>query len=418
MKELSQNEGRGAAERKKKREGRIKKNVVLLGGTSLLTDLSSEMIHPLLPMFISALGGGGLVVGLIGGLGDGIANILKIFAGFWADRRGKRKPFIFSGYLLSSICKLLLAFSTIWQHILVLRPMERSGKGLRTAPRDAIIAESSLKWRGRSFGLHRAMDTMGAIGGSSLAFLLFYLAGWRFKSIFLLAGFVGFSALIPLFWVKEKKGAPKDLSLRISLQGISPPLRWFIFAATLFSLGNFTYMFFLLKVRELVLDPRLSIALPVLFYVWFNVIYSILSFPLGMVSDKIGRVPVLISGYSIFGLVCLGFVWCRSLMSLVLLFGLYGFTFAAIEGQERALVSDMSAGEVRATVLGTFHTSVGLATLPASLIAGFLWQYFRPELAFVYGAAMGGLSTLLLLFFAFKYGYSSAGQIQREDDKE
>ena len=177
-------------------------------------------------------------------------------------------------------------------------------------------------------------------------------------------------------------------------------------------------MFFLLKIRELALDPRLSIGLPILFYVWFSVIYSILSFPLGIVSDKIGRVPVLITGYGIFGLVCLGFVWCRSLVSLVLLFGLYGFTFAAIEGQQRALVSDMSAGEVRATVLGTFHTSVGLATLPASLIAGFLWQYFRPELAFVYGAAMGGLSTLLLLFLAFKYHYSSAGQIQREDDKE
>ena len=399
--------------REKKEEGGIKRNVILLGGTSLLTDLSSEMMHPLLPMFISALGGGGVAIGLIGGLGDGIANILKVFAGFWADRRGRRKPFIFSGYLLSSICKLLLAFSIIWQHILILRPMERTGKGLRTAPRDAIIAESSIKWRGRSFGLHRAMDTIGAVGGSSLAFFLFYLAGWGFKSIFLLAGCVGFLALIPLFWVRERKRRPRDLSLRISLKGTPPSLRWFIFAATVFSLSNFSYMFFLLKVREVLLDPRLSIALPILFYVWFNVIYSILSFPLGAVSDRVGRLPVIISGYGLFGIICLGFIWSRSLASFILLFALYGFIFAATQGQERALVSDMSLGEVRATVLGAFHTSIGLAALPASLIAGFLWQYFRSEFTFVFGAVMGGASSLLLLFLGFKYDYSSAGERQR-----
>ena len=403
---------RGLRAREKKQEGGIERNVILLGGTSLLTDLSSEMMHPLLPMFISALGGGGVAIGLIGGLGDGVANILKLFAGFWADSRGKRRPFIFSGYLLSSICKLLLSFSAIWQHILILRPMERVGKGLRTAPRDAIIAESSVKWRGRSFGLHRAMDTAGAVGGSFLAFLLFYLAGWGFKSIFLLAGSVGFLALIPLFWVKERKRRPRDLSLRISLKGTSAPLRWFIFAATLFSLSNFSYMFFLLKVREVLSDLRLSIALPILFYVWFNVIHSVLSFPLGAVSDRVGRLPVVISGYGLFGIICLGFIWFRSPGSFILLFALYGFIFAATEGQERALVSDMSLGEVRATVLGAFHTSVGLGALPASLIAGFLWQYFQPEFTFVYGAAMAGVSALLLLFLGFKYDYSKGDETQ------
>ncbi len=378
-------------------------NIILLGLVSFITDMSSEMIHPLLPMFIVALGGGGLAVGLIGGLGDSLASILKVFAGFWSDKSGKRKPFVFSGYALSSICKIFLAFSTVWQHILVLKPAERIGKGLRTAPRDAIIADSPAKQRGKAFGLHRAMDTAGAIGGSSLAFLFFYFLGFSYKNIFLLAGLIGAVALIPLLWVKEKSKKPKkDLSLKMGLTRLSRPLRWFIFIAVLFSLANFNYMFFLLRVKEAFPNPKTSVALPILFYIWFHIIYSLFSLPIGIISDKIGRRPLLILGYSLFGVTCFGFIWGRSWGHFLILFGLYGLVHALVDGQQRALVSDLSKKESRGTALGTFHTCIALANLPDGLIVGYLWQYVHPSTVFLYGAGIGFLAAGLFVILNFK----------------
>ncbi|MBE0477899.1 MFS transporter, partial [Candidatus Aerophobetes bacterium] len=173
----------------------ISANILLLGLVSFLNDLSSEMIMPILPMFITALGGGGLVIGLIGGLSDSVASILKVFAGFWSDKTGKRKIFISSGYLTSSFFKLFLAFSQIWQHVLVFTGLERVGKGLRTAPRDAILADSMCGKRGRGFGIHRTMDTCGAIGGSVVVFLLFWFLAFDFKLIIFIAAIIAFFSL-------------------------------------------------------------------------------------------------------------------------------------------------------------------------------------------------------------------------------
>ena len=381
----------------------ISLNVILLGVVSFLTDVSSEMIHPLLPMFIVALGGGGMAVGLIGGLGDSLSSILKVFAGFWSDKSGRRKPFIFLGYALSSICKIFLAFSTIWQHVLILRPAERVGKGLRTAPRDAIIADSSVEQRGKAFGFHRAMDTAGAIGGSLLAFIFFYFLGLDYKMIFLLAGLVGLSALVPLFWVREKRREPKkDLSLRIGLKGLSKPLRCFILVAVLFSLADFNYMFFLLKVKEAFVGPKISVALPVLFYVWFNVIYTLFSLPVGVVSDKLGRKLPIILGYFLFAATCLLFTWARSWAHFLALFGLYGLVYALVDGQQRAFVSDLGGKELRGTALGTFHTSIALANVLDGLIAGYLWQYISPSAVFLYGAGVAFLSAGLFTVLSLK----------------
>ncbi len=388
----------------------ISSNVILLGVVSLLTDISSEMIHPLLPMFIVALGGGGIVVGLIGGLGDSLASILKVLAGFWSDRSGKRKPFIFTGYLLSSLSKIFLGLCLVWQHIFVLRSVERVGKGLRTAPRDAIIADSSLKMRGKAFGLHRAMDTLGAIGGSVIAFLLFYFLRFDFKPIFLLAGAVGICALIPLFWLKEKRREPRFFSLKISLLGVSRPLRWFIVVATLFALGNFSYMFFLLKIKEMTVDPRWSVALPVLFYIWFNAVYAVFSLPLGVLSDIIGRRPIVILGYLLYGVVCLGFFWAGSWAVFILLFALYGLVYASIDLGQRAFASDLSGKDYRGIALGAFHTSIGLAALPANLVAGFFWQHVSPQASFAYGAGMSGLAALLFLIMGAKQRFHFTGE--------
>lgn len=375
-------------------------NILLLGIVSFLTDLSSEMMMPILPMFIIALGGTAFVVGLIGGLGDSIASILKVFSGYWSDRYGRRKPFVFSGYAVSSLAKLFLALSTIWQHVLITRSVERVGKGLRTAPRDAIIADSATtEVRGAAFGIHRAMDTAGAIGGSLLAFLLFWFLELEFKTIILTCAIIAFFALIPFYRVREAKREPQETSLGISFKALPARLKGFVLVATIFALGNFTYMFFILRAQDFftgVVSEKAAFAIPILLYVLYNTVYALLSIPSGMLSDRIGRRQVLLFGYSLFGLTCLGFAFLDSLAAFIVLFTLYGLVYALVEGTERAFVSDLASGELRGTALGTFHTCIGLAALPASLIAGALWQHIDPWATFVYGCVLGLTAAVLL----------------------
>jgi MFS family permease len=375
-------------------------NVVILGTVSLLVDISSEMMLPLLPMFILALGGTGLIVGLIGGLGDSIASMLLVLSGYWSDFSGRRKPFVWAGYCLSAVSKMGIAFSTIWQHVFFFRSMERAGKGLRTAPRDAIIAESAA--RGKAFGIHRAMDTSGAIIGSVLAFLLFWLFGLSFGTIFFIAAIIAFIALAPLPWVKEERKKAMSHSLVIGLKALPASFRWYVIIATIFALGNFTYMFFILRAQQFFQDPRLSVALPVLLYVWFNTTYTAFSIPSGIISDRVGRSNVLIIGYLLFGVTCVGFALPQSLLSLIILFGFYGMFYALVDGTQRAFASDLVTPDLRGTALGTFHTMVGLAALPASIIAGFLWQWVGSYAAFAYGAGAGFLSAGLFIAKRFR----------------
>lgn len=370
-------------------------NTLLLGIVSFLNDLSSEMIMPILPMFITVLGGTGLIVGLIGGLRDSISSILKVFAGYWSDKYGKRKIFVSSGYFTSALFKLFLAFSKIWQHILVFASLERVGKGLRTAPRDAIIADSMPKERGKGFGIHRAMDTSGAVAGSIIVFLLFWFFGFNFKSIILIAAILAFLSLIPLYFVGEKKREPQDINLKISFKNLPQPLKLFILVSGIFALANFSYMFFILRAQEF-FTGKLSIGIPILLYILFNIFYAIFAIPFGRFSDKIGRKKVIAFGYLLFSLVCLGFAFFNSLFVFVILFALYGMVYAVVDGNQRAYVSDLSSEELRATALGTFHTTIGLASLPASLIAGFLWQ-INPSITFIYGAVISIISVILLV---------------------
>jgi MFS family permease len=372
-------------------------NVLLLGLVSFFNDLSSEMIMPILPIFITSLGGTGLVVGLVGGVRDSISSILQVICGHWSDKTGKRKVFVTAGYFNSAVFKLFLAFSKIWQHILVFSGLERIGKGLRTAPRDAIIADSMPRERGKGFGIHRSLDTFGAILGSFLVLILFWFLCFDFKSIIIIAALIAFISLIPLYFVREKKRKPKKISLKIGIKKLPFSLQLFILISGLFALANFSYMFFILKVQQS-FTGETSIVLPILLYILFNVFYALFAVPFGILSDRIGRKRVLIFGYLLFSVTSLGFVFYSSILAFVGLFALYGIVYAVIDGNQRAYVSDLSDEKLRATALGTFHTIVGLMALPSSLIAGFLWQ-IDSSFTFIYGFLLSLASVALFLGF-------------------
>jgi len=360
---------------------------------------------PILPMFITALGGAGLAVGLVGGVRDSISSILKVFCGYWSDRIGKRKIFVFSGYFTSAFFKLLLALSKTCRHAAVFAGLERVGKGLRTAPRDAIIADSMAAERGKGFGIHRALDTSGAILGSTVVFLLFWFFGFGFKLIIFVAGVIAFASLIPLHFVKESERKPQDITLKIGLKNLPKSLKLFILIAGIFDLARFNYMFFVLRARE-AFTGKLSIGVPILLYVLFNIFYAVFSVPFGILSDRIGRGKVIVFGYILFSLTCLGFAFFNSLPAFVILFALYGIMHAIIDGNQRAFVSDLSPNQLRATALGTFHTVIGLVELPASVIAGFLWQYIAPGATFIYGSVVSVIPVVLFIAFRTRFGLS------------
>ncbi len=371
------------------------KNILWLGLVSFFNDMSSEMIMPILPMFITSLGGGGLIVGLISGIRESVASIFKIVSGYLSDITNKRKRFVVIGYLTSSVFKLLLGFSRLWYHILIFSGLERIGKGLRTAPRDAIIAESTSA-QGKGFGVHRALDTAGAIFGSLLVLILFWKLGLGFKSIIFFAAIIGFISLIPLYFVQEtskKKGSDRT---NISFRQLPKNLRLFIIIAAIFSLANFSYMFFVLKVQSY-LTGRAGIILAILLYTFFNIFYAGFAIPFGKLSDRVGRKKVLIGGYVLFLIVSLGFILAKSVIVYFILFALYGITYAIIDGNQRAFVSDLSPANIKGTALGTFHAVVGFSALPSSLIAGYLWD-IKPELTFIYGSAMSLVAIILFMF--------------------
>ena len=376
-------------------KGKMKRNVLLLGLVSFLDDFSSEMIMPILPMFITNLGGSALAVGLIGGLRDSISSILKVLCGYWSDKTGMRKIFVFSGYLTSGIFKLLLSFSGIWQHVLVFGSLERVGKGLRTAPRDAIIADSMPYHRGRGFGMHRAFDTAGAVLGTALVFILFWFLKSGFKTIILTAAIIASLSLIPLYFVKDGKRNPQNITLRLGIKTLPKTLKLFILVSGIFGMANFSYMFFVLRAKEY-FSGRLSVAAPILLYILFNIFYALFSIPFGNLSDRIGRKKVLILGYTFFSLTSFGLAFCNSLVAFIILFALYGTVYAMIDGNQRAYVSDLAQGGLKAVALGTFHTVIGLVALPASLMAGLLWQVFGYYAVFIYGGLM---SVLAVIFF-------------------
>ncbi|MEW6035796.1 MAG: MFS transporter [Candidatus Micrarchaeota archaeon] len=375
----------------------LSKNVVLLGIVSFLTDVSSEMIFPVLPLFLSSvLGVGKEVIGLIEGVADSIAGLTDIVFGYWSDRLGKRKEFAVAGYGLSAVLKGGLLFASAWQHVLLIRGAERLGKSVRTAPRDALIAASTKEsQRGRAFGFHRSMDTLGAIAGPAIAFCIFAIMGQNggaFRTIFLLALVpAALAVLVLALAVREPKSVQAQAAARrpgfwVSLRSLGAGYKRFLSISLLFSLAYFSFALLVLRASEIGLGPDEAL----LAYLAFNICYALASVPAGMLSDRVGRRPVIAAAFCLYALICVGFIFASDFWQVVALFMIYGAFVATDESVNKAFISDMTDERTRGMALGAYNSAVGAAYLPANAVFGVVWA------AFGAGAAFGAAAVVAL----------------------
>lgn len=393
---------------------RLPTNVWVLSAASFLTDVSSEMLNNLLPLFLyNVLGVGTAIIGLIDGIAETTASLVKIYSGVFSDRIGKRKPLTISGYLLSTLAKPFLYLATSWGWVLGVRFVDRIGKGIRTAPRDALLAGSvSTEQRGFAFGLHRASDTAGAFTGLGIAACLIWInqAGkaqltqatfqWVVLASILPAALAVLILVIGARDVEATKTANSIVpTFRFTWNNLDRRVKAFILVIVLFTLGNSSDAFIILRSQE----RGLSVLQILGMLLTFNAIYTLLSSPAGVLSDRIGRKGLILAGWTIYGLVYLCLAFAKTGFQVWLFFSLYGIYYALTEGTARAYIADLVSQDQRGGAYGLFHAAIGLASLPASLIAGILWQGigpwagFGPSAPFIFGAGMAILSVGLLV---------------------
>lgn len=381
------------------------KNIILLGLTSLFTDISSEMVYPLIGLYLASLGTPFTLIGIIEGIAESIANLLKIFSGQLSDRLKFRKPFVIFGYSASSVGKVLLYLSNSWLTVFFGRTIDRFGKGVRTAPRDALIAESTEdKKKGKVFGLHRMMDTFGAMVGVIIVYLvlLYSQNEIKFKTIFLFSLIPAILAVVILFFVKEKRTTVKFQNNKVvklnfaEYKYLPKKIKYYIVISVLFSLGNSSNQFLLLKSKYV----GFSYVNTILLYLFYNISYTLFSYPAGIVGDKIGKKKVIILGYFLYSVVYLMFAFVNKntagLLWITFLF--YGIYIALVEGQEKAFIVEIVPPQYKASVLGLHYTLTGFMLFPASFIAGFLWDKFGVVVPFLFGSIVSLTSAILMLF--------------------
>lgn len=383
---------------------KVNRTIRALGLVSLFTDMANKMVYPLTPVFLTTvLGSPVWTVGVVEGIAESTASILKFYSGWMSDRISQRKPFAVTGYGLGAISKLGLALSGVWGHVLGSRLIDRVGKGLRAAPRDALIAENCAPGqRGQAFGLHHSLETVGELVGPFLGILCLQQFAGNYRSVFAIAFLPALLGIVLLlFLVKEPKPTPQTeqagtVQLRkrpqFTLQGLSPTYRHYLLVVGLFSLGNSSDAFLLIRAQGLGFSGTQLLLL----YAMFNLVETCLGLTAGRLSDRVGRQPLLIAGYLVFALVYLGFAVIQQAKAIWVLFALYGLYSTLTRGVQKAFVADLVHPERRGAEIGTFYMLVGLAALPASLIAGWLYSQISPAAPFYLSAGTAIVAAILL----------------------
>jgi len=376
-------------------------NVFFLGLVSFFTDFSTEMVYPLIPLFLMAtLGATPALVGVIEGIAESVASLLKVFSGYVSDRFQKKKGLAFWGYAAGVIYKVALLVAGSWVGVLSARVIDRIGKGVRTAPRDVLVSESADKTTmGKAFGLHKALDMFGSAIGILVTYFL--MLGMhdsydfhRLFAISIIPGLIGLAMFVFIRQTKTPRPATSQPFWK-NARGIDGQLKLYLVVVFIFTLGNSSNAFLILRANS----AGFSDVDVILLYFLFNLVASALSLPLGHLSDKIGRKRLLVPGYLAFSACYLGFAFAADHVWMILTFVLYGVYTAMIAGVERAYVAEISPPEVKGTMLGLQSTIAGIALLPASVIAGLLWDGYGPQVPFVFGAAMSLVAALILIFF-------------------
>jgi MFS family permease len=383
------------------------RNVTVAGLVSFFMDISSEMIYPLVPLFLAnVLGVNKSVIGLIEGIAESTASLLKVFSGWFSDKIGNRKWLMALGYGISTLSRPFVAFATNWQQVLGSRFIDRFGKGVRTAPRDAIIAESADKaYLGRAFGFHRSMDTMGAVVGPALAFFLLGLFSNDYRKVFWLSMIPGVIAvLLIIFFIKERKrvgaqfiapAGPMNQTPTLTLKHFDWRFKFFVVITGLFALGNSSDVFLILRAQQVGVS---AVMIPMV-YLLFNLIYSLSSLPAGVAADRFGKKRVILSGFVLFAILYYGFGAASNAKAIWVLFGLYGLFMGLTEGIQKAFLATIIPQDFKATAFGVYNTIVGLAMFPASLIGGWLWDHVSPSATFYFGAFTAGASAVFFVIF-------------------
>lgn len=391
-----------------RRYQRLPRNVVAIGLVSLLNDASSEIIYPLLPIFLTAtLGASAEAVGIIEGAAESISSLLKLFAGYISDRIGKRKWLVVGGYALASFVRPFLGFANNWHQVLAIRLADRVGKGVRTSPRDAMIADAvAVEQRGLAFGFHRAMDHAGAVIGPLIGYVLvvFFVVNAtsptrrEFTFIFLLASVPAILAvLVAVFFMRETSvQRPRTAEVpKLSLRGFDGNFKRFLVILALFTLSNSSDSFLILRAREF----GVSIVLVPLLWAAHHGSKVLSSLWGGDLSDRLGRKRLIVSGWLLYALVYGGFAFVNSEVGVWVLFLIYGVYFGLAEGAEKALVADLVHPDQRGTAYGLYNLALGIAVFPASLLMGMIWDWKGPTAAFLVSAVLGATAAGLLLLF-------------------
>ncbi|MHB8843543.1 MAG: MFS transporter [Nitrospirota bacterium] len=377
----------------------LSRNVVILGFVSLLNDTASEMIYPLLPVFLtSVLGAGPAVLGVIEGIAESTASFLKLYSGYLSDRLRRRKSWIVIGYTLSNVIRPLIAVAGSWSQVLALRFTDRVGKGLRTSPRDALIADSTPPdMRGAAYGFHRAMDHAGAIVGPLLATGLLLLLHDSIPTVFLLSVIPGTLAVVLLLaGLREKERDAPQTAARFEFgtawDEMPGSFRKYLLIILLFTLGNSTDAFLLVRAQAL----GVPVALLPAIWVVLHIVKMLVSVPGGVLSDRVGRKKIIVAGWVLYAVVYAGFGAAHEQWHAWALFAVYGVYFGLTEGVEKALVADFAPAHLRGSAFGLYHLTVGIGALPASLLFGLVWERAGAAAAFGMGAGLALLAGVLL----------------------